>query len=76
MQMLQFQLMVKRKNVYIDIGLATSLLAESQKDALGNTSKSGLKRTRISLSPKNSRLSVQSDSMPIVYGERVPVLCC
>jgi hypothetical protein len=73
--MLQFQLMAKRKNVCIDIGLATSLLTESQRDALGNTSKSGLKKTHISPSPKNSQLSVQSDSTPIVYGERVPVLC-
>jgi hypothetical protein len=67
--------MAKRRNVFIDIGLTTSLLAESQRDALGNTSKSGLKKTHISPSPKNSRLSAQSDLMPIVYGERVPVLC-
>jgi hypothetical protein len=46
--MRQFQLMAKRKGVFIDIGLATSLLAESQRDALGNTLKNGLKRTHIS----------------------------
>jgi hypothetical protein len=73
--MRQFQLMAKRRNVFIDIGLTTSLLAESQRDALGNTSKSGLKKIHTSPSPKNSRLSAQSDSTPIVYGERVPVLC-